>query len=69
MVRLRAPSFVYALILTFSFNSNMVRLRGIPNLANGLTKLFQFQYGSIKSEKLFMESRNPRKVSIPIWFD
>ena len=51
------------------FNSNMVRLKATgKRLGTFCTNVFQFQYGSIKSEQI-PSCIHEFRISIPIWFD
>ena len=70
MVRLKAKERTKLVNLITSFNSNMVRLKGNRRRFGSLCWCeFQFQYGTIKRNKLGVHQTTIYRVSIPIWYD
>ena len=66
MVRLKAAGGQVEVLQKISFNSLMVRLKGLKFRGLGvLYILFQFPNGSIKSRQLRDDSLHTRCVSIP----
>ena len=55
--------------VNLSFNSNMVRLKVDTDTDDGGVLEFQFQYGTIKRSRKFINHANNTFVSIPIWYD
>ena len=70
MVRLGAKSEPATSELNYHFNSTMVRLGALGScFQSSPLHRFQFHYGTIGGETLYLNSVKTSRISIPLWYD